>query len=218
MVALRSRSMTRAENFVNEVSDELHLLTGIKQRVTNACNPQSNGLFERQNRTLKHSLVLKGNPLKQLSIIEEVLFAHQFSTKYCRFKLLYNWQPVLPIDVKYKLSSTEKTDPDEPFDKNIFDAVLTSSNVIREEVHTQAGENIKKVQKKQQHDYESRNKSSALNDISFGAEVFLRNNKRKDWKSGKFTFKWLGPYVVSDITRKGLVTLKKENDKGFKKK
>ena len=139
MVALRSTSMTRAENFDNEVSDELHLLTGIKQRVTNACNPQSNGLFERQNRTLKHSLVLKENPLKQLSIIEEVLFAHQFSTKYCPFKLLCNRQPVLPIDVKYKLSSTENSDPDEPFDKDIFDVVLASCSVIREEVHRQAG-------------------------------------------------------------------------------
>ena len=101
------------------------------------------------------------------------------STKYSQFKLLYNRELVLPIDVKYKLSSTENSDPDESFDKNIFDAVSASSNVIREEVHTQAGENIKKAQKKQQHDYESRNKSSASNDISFGAEVFLRNNKRK---------------------------------------
>ena len=41
----------------------------------------------------------------------------------------------------------------------------------------------------------------------------LRNNKRKDRKGGKFTFKWLGPYVVSDITKKGLVTLKNKNDK-----
>ena len=45
----------------------------------------------------------------------------------------------------------------------------------------------------------------------------LRNNKRKDRKGGKFTFKWLGPYVVSDITKKGLVTLKSKNDKELAK-
>ena len=56
------------------------------------------------------------------------------------FKLLYNREPVLPIDVKYKLSSTE--DSDELFDKDIFDAVLVSFNIIRKEVYRQAGENM----------------------------------------------------------------------------
>lgn len=38
-------------------------------------------------------------------------------------------------------------DPDEPFDKEIFDAVLVFSTVIREDVHRQANENIKMAQK-----------------------------------------------------------------------
>ena len=69
----------------------------------------------------------------------------------------------------------------------------------------------------QQRDYESRNKSSASNNIYIGAEVLLRNNKRKDRKGGKFIFKKLGPYVVSDITKKGFVKLKNKNDKKLKK-
>ena len=44
-----------------------------------------------------------------------------------------------------------------------------------------------------------------------------RNNKRRDRKVGKFTFKWLGRHVVSDITKKGFVTLKNKNDKELKK-
>ena len=43
--------------------------------------------------------------------------------------------------------------------------MLGSSNVIREEVHRQVGESIKSVQKKQQRDYESPNKSSVSNEI-----------------------------------------------------
>ena len=54
--------------------------------------------------------------------------------------LLYNREPILPIDVKYKLSSKENSDPNEPFDKDIFDAVLASSNIIREKVDKQTGE------------------------------------------------------------------------------
>ena len=92
--------------------------------------------------------------------------------------------------------------------------MLAFSNVIREEVHRQTGENIKRAQKKQHRDYESRNKSSAFNDIYIGAEVLLRNNERKDRKDGKFTFMW---YVVSDITKKGLITVKNKNDKELKK-
>ena len=61
--------------------------------------------------------------------------------------------------------------------------------VIREKLHRQVGENIKRAQKIQQRHYGSRNESSASNDIFIGAEVLLRNSKRKDLKGGEFTFK-----------------------------
>ena len=121
---------------------------------------------------------------------------------------------MLPINVKYRLSSTEISKCDEPFDKDIFDAVLASC----ENIFLQAGENIKRAQKKQQRDYAKRNISSVSNDICIGAQVLLRNNKRNDRKGGKFCFKWIGPYVVSDITKRGLVILKNKDDKELKKK
>ena len=37
--------------------------------------------------------------------------------------------------------------------------------------------------------------------------VFMKNNKRTDWKGGKFSQKWLGPYTVTKISEKGVVTL-----------
>ena len=111
----------KGREFVNKVSEELYLFTGVQQRVTSAYHPQSNGLVERQNRTLENSLVkiLEENPLQWPSITERVIFAHCFnkhsSTNYSPFKLLYNREPVLPIDVKYNLSSTENSDPDKVF-------------------------------------------------------------------------------------------------------
>ena len=75
---------------------------------------------------------MEESPLKWPSIIEGVLFAHHASkhssTKYSDFKLLYNREPRLPTDVKYKLS-TENSDPDEPFDKDIFGAVLADADL-----------------------------------------------------------------------------------------
>ena len=65
----------QGREFVNEVSDELHRLTGVVQRITSAYHPQSNGLVERQNRTIKNSLVkiLEHNPRHWPYIMEGVL-------------------------------------------------------------------------------------------------------------------------------------------------
>lgn len=66
MVVLRHKINDQGREFVNQVSDALLELTGTDQRVTFAYHPQSNGLCERQNRTIKDSLVkfLEENPAK----------------------------------------------------------------------------------------------------------------------------------------------------------
>ena len=152
----------QGREFVNGVTSELHRLTGIEQRVTSAYHPQSNGLVERQNRTIKNSLVkvLDENPSGWPFVVEGVLFAHRVSkhssTKFSPFKLLYNRDPVLPIDIKYQRSEMDDMDLDEPFDKQFFEK-----------------------------DYCKRHANTA-NRIQTGVEVLLRNNKRKDRKGGKF--------------------------------
>ena len=47
----------QGREFVNQVCDELHKLTGVEKRVTSAYHPQANGLVERQSWTIKNSLV-----------------------------------------------------------------------------------------------------------------------------------------------------------------
>ena len=139
--------------FVNEISAELHTKTGVKQRITSAYHPQSNGLVERQNRTIKNCLVkvCNENPATWPRIIDGILFAHRVSrhssTRYTPFFLLYNREPTLPIDVKHNL--VKENDLDEPFDKETFDAVLASATRIRQDIHNDAFININKAQKKQ---------------------------------------------------------------------
>ena len=48
----------QGREFVNEVADKLHSMTGTQQRVTSAYLPQSTGLVERQNGTIKNVLVM----------------------------------------------------------------------------------------------------------------------------------------------------------------
>ena len=120
-------------------------MTGTEQRITSAYHPQSNGLCERQNRTIKDSLVkvLDENPGDWPYVIEGVLFAHRiskhFSTKFSPFFLLYNREPSLPIDVKYKIVDTDFNNNEQPFDKETFDAVLSASIAVREKCYKAAG-------------------------------------------------------------------------------
>ena len=201
----------QGREFVDEVSTELHRLTGVEQRITGSYHPQSNGLVERQNRTIKTSLVkvLEDNVNMWPSVIEGVLFAHRVSrhssTKYSPFVLLYNREPVLPIDVKHKLVA-ENEEFGEPFDFEVFNSVIRSAKGIRKSIAEDVTKNIKAAQKKQKRNYDSRHTSKTeifVNDL-----VLLRNNKRKDRKGGKFAQKWIGPYTAMKISEKGAVTLK----------
>ena len=195
--------------FVNNVSSTLHLMTCVDRRITSAYHPQAIGLVERQNRTIKNSLVkvLDENPRKWPTVLEGVLFAHRVSrhssTKYTPFFILYNREPILPVDLKYNLSSASAHN--EVLDQHMFDAVLSSAITIRSKIHEDASTNILEAQGKQKRDYDRRHNSTTI--IRIGDKVLLRNNKRTNRKGGRFTYRWLGPYVVKDLAQKGLATL-----------
>ena len=99
--------------FVDEVSKVLHNMIGTEQRITSVYHPKSNRLFERQNKTIKNSLVnvLNGNPCDLPNVIEGVLFAHRISkhisATFSPFFFVYNRKPTLPINVKYSLVGIE---------------------------------------------------------------------------------------------------------------
>ena len=88
---------------------------------------------------------------------------------------MYNRHPTLPIDIKYDL-----TDPDsdnvesdgEPFDIETFRSVVDSAKSLRENVHQQAGQNIKKAQVKQQKDYNNRH-STPNATLPIGSKVLF---------------------------------------------
>ncbi|XP_065667732.1 uncharacterized protein LOC136088021 [Hydra vulgaris] len=155
-------------------------MTGTEHRVTSAYQPQSNGLCERQNRTIKEALVkvLDEKAVEWPYIIEGILFAHRVSkhtsTKYSPFFLLYNREPTLPVDVKYRMVDIKKHDI-ESFDRETFDAVLTSFISLREKVYHTAFKNIQTAQNKQQKDYNKRYQAPHL--IGINDKVLLKIKK-----------------------------------------
>ena len=82
--------------FVNQVCNKLHKLTGVEQRVTSAYHPHANGLVKRQNWKIKFfsKKTFEDNHQIWSHIIEGILFAHHVSchslTKYSPFMILYN--------------------------------------------------------------------------------------------------------------------------------
>ena len=123
-----------------------------------AYHPLASGLCERQNRTIKEALVkvLDECSVELPSVIDGVLFSHwvsrHSSTKYSPYFLLYNREPVLPVDIKYCLADDNgymhNSDENEPSEKEMFDAFFSASMAMREKVHNRANENIQQAQKK----------------------------------------------------------------------
>ena len=198
---MRIQINDQGKEFVNEVSENLHEMTGTEQRITSAYHPQSNGLCERQNRSIKDSLVkaLEEKPKEWPNIIDGTLFAHRvsihYSTKYSPFFQMYNCHPILPIDIKYN-----------PYDITAFQAVLESAALIREATNEKTSQNIKKAQAKHQKDYNKRH-STISTALSIGSTVLLQNQRRPDRKGGKFSYKWIGPYNIKSISKTGLCVL-----------
>ena len=61
---------------------------------------------------------------------------------------MYKREPVLPVELKYELSS-EPVDLSEPLDQHMSEAVLSTANAMRDKIHEPAGRNINKAQVKQ---------------------------------------------------------------------
>ena len=85
------RLMINVESSSVVFSPNCIVLLAIIKHVTSAYHPEANGLAERQNRTIKNSLIkaLGSNLTDWPNVIEGVLFAHRFikePKRQCFFK------------------------------------------------------------------------------------------------------------------------------------
>ena len=107
---------------------------------------------------------------------------------------MYNREPVFPIDVKHNLDKDEikerenregDGDEEQPFNLKCFDGIFSSATKVQTTISDDAAGNIKAAQKKQKRDCDRRHMSKT--EIKVDDIVLLKNNKRFDWKCGKFS-------------------------------
>ena len=216
---MRIQINDQGKEFVNEFSENLHEMTSTEKRITSAYHPQSNGLCERQNRTVKDSLVnVREEKLKEWSnITDGILFDHRvsihYSTKNSPSFLMYNRHPLLPIDIKYDLidNNVDKELGSNPYDITTFQAAFESAALTRETTNEKASQNIKNAKAKHQRDYNNRH-STISTTLPIGSKVLLQNQRRQDRKGGKFSHKWIGPYIIKSISKTRLFVLINEKD------
>ena len=81
---MRIQVNDQGKEFVNEVFENLHKMTGTEQRITSVYHPQSNGLCKRQNRTVKNSLVniIEEKAKEWPNIIDGILFSHRVRIRF----------------------------------------------------------------------------------------------------------------------------------------
>ena len=117
--AVKIQINDQGREFVNEVASELHKLTGVKQRLTAAYHPQTNGLTERGNRTVHNSLlkVLQDQHLQRIRALPGIISAYntsrQHSTGYSPFQLMFNRQARRFIEMDSKSDSTNTQEGEE---------------------------------------------------------------------------------------------------------
>ncbi|KAK3876437.1 hypothetical protein Pcinc_018768 [Petrolisthes cinctipes] len=171
--------------FCASVNDELCKAYGIKRSVTSAYHPQTNGLAERTNRTLKTRLAKLCNTKMSdwPDYLEEVAYSmrtqKQKSTGFTPYHLMFGRQhrPIDQDDMELEVEEEGLSPADESTDTSCHE------------------EKVNAAQERQTADYNRRKKKgSKIYDLSVGMHVLQSNLRNESMEP-----KWTGPYKILDI-------------------
>ncbi|KAJ8381322.1 hypothetical protein SKAU_G00021000 [Synaphobranchus kaupii] len=103
----------QGREFWNKVNQTLFENFGVKHRITSAYHPQTNGLDERTNQTLKRAIgkTLDGHQERWEDKLKEIVFAHNScvhaSTRYSPYRLMYGREPRLLSEVRANVAKAQ---------------------------------------------------------------------------------------------------------------
>ena len=180
----------RGSNFLSKLMLEVCRLVNTEKVHTTAFHPQCDGLTERMNQTLAHTLSMNvsADQTDWDQHIPAALFAYRVSpsevTGESPFFLLYGRQPRLPMDVSLL--------PPREVSASIADH---RSKVVQhiEEAHRLSRDNIQRAQQKMK-EYYDRDASPITYEI--GQRVWVYTPKNRRGLSKKLSHNWHGPYTL----------------------
>ncbi|KAI3377106.1 hypothetical protein L3Q82_000303 [Scortum barcoo] len=189
-VGIPSEILTdQGTNFLSDILRQVYRLLGIKSIRTTPYHPQTDGLVERYNRTLKSMLkkFISTNAKDWDKWLPYLLFAYrevpQASTGFSPFELLYGRQVRGPLDVLQEswVGSQEKRTSVLAFVLQMRERMEQTTKLVRR--------NMEKAQSGQQTWYD---KAARERSFSPGQQVLLLLPKAEN----KLLAKWQGPYTV----------------------
>ena len=185
----------KGTNFTSQLLSELYQLLRVKTLRTNPYHPQTDGLVERFNATLKEMLRKSAQEDRKDwdKLISYVLFAYrevpQESTGFAPFELLYGQDIREPLDIlKEEWESSPKSD------HSVISHILLMRERL-EQMSALAQENLRWVQTQQKAWY---NRNARERTLKPGDRVLVL----LPTASSKLLAQWQGPYEVVKLVGK----------------
>ena len=192
----------RAAEFLADVLQETAGLLGVRQLPTSGGHPQTDGLVEQFNRTLKQMLakIVKKGGHDWDELLGPVLLAYRAtphaSSGMSPFYLLYGRDPQLPSQLEFQLPVARYPVMETEYDQELARELKQAHNVAKQ--------NIGKKQKEQKKYYDQRSKEIEL---QVGDLVMLKTEPRF-----KLDRSFKGPFVMKSLTSTNAVIQLKDDD------
>ena len=183
----------QAQTFCAKFSEEVFRSFNIKHLKSSAYHPQTNGLVERNGRTISDMLALYVDERQTTwdLFIPYLAFAinsaRQETTKFSPFHLVYGRDPKYPMDVSFNLPP------------NFTDVQDIEGRFI--EAREMAKIHVSEERMKQKLDYDAKHRDYQF---EIGQRVLVFTKKRIVGLSEKLLCNWFGPYEI--IKKIGKVT------------
>ncbi|GJX08528.1 reverse transcriptase domain-containing protein [Tanacetum coccineum] len=182
----------------------------IRQRFASVKHPQTNGLVERANRSLREGIKarLEARSKNWMEEISHVLWAHRTMIKSSNgdtpFSLTYKTEVVIPVEIGMPTLRTAEVDVvrnDETLEVNLD---------LLEERREQTAIREAKSKRKMEKYYNAKVRST---NFKLGDLVYRNNDASHAEQGGKLGPKWEGPYEVTEALGKGAYKLRDRDGK-----
>ena len=186
----------RGTNFKSEVLNDIYELLDIIPRFTSPFHPQSDGLTERFNQTLKNMLIAYINSsqndwdeyLSRLCLAYNT--AEQSTTGYTPYQLMFGRKPKLAIDLWFQKDASHVEENEVSINYNEFAADLQSS---LQDAFKRVSESRDLKMNKAKLIYDRQIRSP---NFEIGDRVLVLDSASKVGRNKKLSHRWEGPYKI----------------------